>query len=72
MTGDRYRAAVIARAAQSPRAFVMPACWRERRALRRMAAYGAARPAVGLPDVWVVTYDTNRESACKPAHTNRQ
>lgn len=54
MTGDRHRAAVIARAAQSPRAFVMPACWRERRALRRMTGYGAAQPAVGLPDVWEV------------------
>jgi hypothetical protein len=32
----------------------MPADWRERRALRRMTAYGAARPALGLPNVWEV------------------
>lgn len=52
----RHRRAVIERSRLTPLGFVMPADWRERRALRRMAARGEAFPVLGLPNVWIVTY----------------
>ncbi len=52
----RHREAVIARSRLSLFGHVMPADWRERRALRRMAARGEAFPVFGLPNVWIVTY----------------
>jgi hypothetical protein len=51
---QRHRKAVTARAAASPLRLVMPADWRERRALDRMTARGEAEPAAGLPNVWRV------------------
>lgn len=50
----RHRRAVVARAAASPAGMVYAADWRERRALRRMAARGEAAPVLGLPNVWKV------------------
>lgn len=47
-----HRDNVLQRATTSPLMRVRPANWRERRALRRMSAYGAAEPVPGLPDVW--------------------
>jgi hypothetical protein len=52
--GSRHRDAVIARAARSSLGAVMPADWRERRALRRLTEQGIATPLVGYPDVWLV------------------
>jgi DTW domain-containing protein YfiP len=52
----RHRRAVIERSRLTLLGFVMPADWRERRALRRMTARGEAFPVIGLPDVWIVTY----------------
>lgn len=52
--GTRHRDAVIARSRLGSRPYVMPADWRERRALRRMAARGEARLLLGFPDVWVI------------------
>lgn len=51
-----HRGAVIARSRATLPGFVMPANWRERRALRRLTARGEAFPVLGLPDVWIVTY----------------
>ena len=59
----RHQAAVLARAKRSPRRMVMPADWRERRALQRMEAYGAALPATGLPGVWIVSTEHERLSS---------
>lgn len=50
----RHRRAVVARAGRSPLGHVMPADWRERRALNRMTARGEAAPALGLPGVWTI------------------
>lgn len=50
----RHRKAVIERARRSALRCVMPYDWRERRALRRMAARGEAKLMPGLPDVWVI------------------
>jgi hypothetical protein len=52
--GSRHRDAVIERATRSPMRVVMPANWRQRRALRRMQARGEAVSFVGFPDVWVI------------------
>lgn len=52
---QRHRKAVAARAGASAERLVMPANWRERRALVRMAARGEAIEALGLPGVWKVT-----------------
>ncbi len=54
MPGSKHRDAVTARAARSPMRVVMPADWRERRALQRMAVRAEAVPFVGFPDVWVI------------------
>jgi hypothetical protein len=53
----RHRDAVVERATRSSSMCVMPADWRERRALRRMQARGEAVPALGLPDVWKIPCD---------------
>lgn len=50
----RHRQAVIGRSKRNPRRLVMPADWRERRALKRMQARGDASPLSGFPDVWEV------------------
>lgn len=50
----QWSAGAIERARASSAGRVMPACWQERRALRRLADRGLARPVVGLPDVWFV------------------
>lgn len=50
----RHVCAVIRRAMRARSFNVMPANWRERRALRRMAARGTAAPVPGLPDVWTM------------------
>jgi hypothetical protein len=50
----RHREAVIARSRSSLLGFVTPADWRERRALRRMAARGEALPVLGFPNLWIV------------------
>lgn len=50
----RHRSAVVARAADSPSRFVMPADWRERRALLRMSARGEAAPVLGFPGLWTI------------------
>ena len=50
----RHAKAVIRRAMRAPSWQVMPADWRERRALRRMSARGEAAPVLGLPGVWTM------------------
>lgn len=50
----KWQAAVLRRGMRSPMFVVTPGCWQERRALRRMAAYGAVWPVVGYPDLWSV------------------
>jgi hypothetical protein len=52
----RHRRAVAERSRSNVSGFVMPADWRERRALRRMTDRGEAVPALGLPNVWIVFY----------------
>jgi hypothetical protein len=54
MPGSRHRDEVVRRSRLGSRPYVMPADWRERRALRRMTARGEARPLLGFPDVWVI------------------
>lgn len=50
----RHASAVIRRAMRTRSFNVMPANWRERRALRRMTARGEAAPVLGFPDVWTM------------------
>ena len=50
----RHVKAVIRRAMRSRTFNVMPANYRERRALRRMEVRGQAASVVGFPDVWTL------------------
>ncbi len=50
----RHVKAVVARAMRTRTFNVMPANWRERRALRRMEARGEAMPVLGFTDVWTM------------------
>lgn len=50
----RHVKAVIRRAMRTQSWQVMPADWRERRALVRMTEQGRAAPVLGLPNVWTM------------------